>query len=91
MTFVCQNIIGKFQVVDHKSGVTLGQANIKVFNHFFDFEDNSIYSKTWLVIANLKPLSLFISLLLMLKKTFGNVNLEKRKVKVVLAITSQPL
>ena len=33
----------------------------------------------------LKPLSLFISLLLMLKKIFDNVRIEKQKVKVVLA------
>ena len=39
----------------------------------------------WLAIAKLKPLSLFISLLSMLKKAFGNVKIEKWKVKVVLA------
>ena len=44
--FVCQNIFGKLQVVDHKSGVTLGQANIKVSNHFFNFEDNPIRSNS---------------------------------------------
>ena len=33
----------------------------------------------------LKPLSLFISILLMLKKTFDNVKIDKWKVKVVLA------
>ena len=33
--------------------------------------------KGWLAIAKLKPLSLFISLLLMLKKPFGNVKIEK--------------
>ena len=46
----------------------------------------TISPKGWLAIAKLKPLSLFISLLLMLKKTFGNVKLEKRKVKVVLVV-----
>ena len=33
--------------------------------------------KGWLAIAKLKPLSLFISLLLMLKKAFDNIELEK--------------
>ena len=33
--------------------------------------------KGWLAIAKLKPLSLFISLLLMLKKAFDNVKKEK--------------
>ena len=42
-------------------------------------------SKGWLAIAKLKPLLLFISLLLMLKKAFYNVKIEKLKVKVVLA------
>ena len=41
--------------------------------------------KGWLAIAKLKPLSLFISLLLMLKKSFDNVKIEKWKVKVDLA------
>ena len=41
--------------------------------------------KGWLAIAKLKPLSLFISLLLMLKKAFDNAKIEKWKVKVVLA------
>ena len=31
----------------------------------------------WLAIAKLKPLSLFISLLLMLKKAFDNVKIDK--------------
>ena len=35
------------------------------------------YFKGWLKIAELKPLSLFISLLLMLKKAFDNVKVEK--------------
>ena len=33
--------------------------------------------KGWLTITKLKPLSLFISLLLMLKKAFDNVQIEK--------------
>ena len=33
--------------------------------------------KGWLAIAKLKPLSLFISLLLMLKKAFDNVRIRK--------------
>ena len=33
--------------------------------------------KGWLAIAKLKPLSLFISLSLMLKKAFDNVNVEE--------------
>ena len=40
-------------------------------------------SKGLLAIAKLKPLSLFISLLLMLKKAFYKVKIEKLKVKVV--------
>ena len=42
--------------------------------------------KGWLAIAKLKPLSLFISLLLMLKKAFDNIKIEKLKVKVVSAL-----
>ena len=38
-------------------------------------------SKGWLAIAKLKPLSLFISLFLMLKKAPNNVKIEKWKVK----------
>ena len=34
-------------------------------------------SKGWLAIAKLKPLSLFISLFLMLKKACDNVKIEK--------------
>ena len=34
-------------------------------------------AKGWLAIAKLKPLSLFISLFLMLKKAFDNVKIEK--------------
>ena len=43
------------------------------------------YFKGWLAIAKLKPLSLFIYLLLMLKKAFDDVKIEKWKVKVILA------
>ena len=43
-------------------------------------------SKGWLAIAKLKPLSLFNSLLSMLKKAFYNVKIEKWKVKVVSAL-----
>ena len=42
--------------------------------------------KGLLAIAKLKPLSLFISLLLMLKKALDNVKIEKWKVKVVSAL-----
>ena len=35
------------------------------------------YGKGWLDIAKLKPLSLLISPLLMLKKAFDNVKIEK--------------
>ena len=45
-----------------------------------------VYQKGWLAIAKLKPLFLFISLLLMLKKAFDNVEKEKCKVKVVSAL-----
>ena len=38
---------------------------------------NEVHRKGWLGIAKLKPLSLFISLLLMLKKAFDNVIKEK--------------
>ena len=41
--------------------------------------------KGWLAIAKLKALSLFISLISMPKKAFDNVEIEKCKVKVVLA------
>ena len=42
--------------------------------------------KGWLaIIAKLNPISLFISLLLVLKKAFDNVKIGKWKVKVVLA------
>ena len=41
--------------------------------------------KGWLVITKLKPLSLFISLLLMLKKAFDNIKIEKWKVRVLFA------
>ena len=34
-------------------------------------------TKGWLAIAKLKPLSLFISLLVMLTKPFDNVKIEK--------------
>ena len=44
------------------------------------------FSKGWLAIAKLKPLLLFISLLSMLKKAFDNVEKEKWKVIVVLAL-----
>ena len=47
-----------------------------IFSHTFFF-------KGWLAIAKLKSLSHFISLLLMLKKAFYNVKIEKLKVKVV--------
>ena len=42
--------------------------------------------KGWLAIAKIKTLSLFISLLLMLKKALDNVKKEKWKVKVVSAL-----
>ena len=42
-------------------------------------------NKSWPAIAKLKPLSIFISLLLMHEKAFDNVKIEKWKVKVVLA------
>ena len=45
-----------------------------------------INPKGLLAIAKLKPLSLFISLLLMLKKALDNVKKEKWKVKVVSAL-----
>ena len=49
---------------------------------FFD----EIFPKGLLAIAKLKPLSLFISLLLMLKKALDNVKIGKWKVKVVSAL-----
>ena len=39
------------------------------------------YPKGWLAIAMLKPLSLFISLLLMQEKAFGNLKIERWKVR----------
>ena len=52
-----------------------------------DDEEKSynLFVKDWLAIAKLKPLSLFISLLLMIKKAFDNIKEGKWKVKVVLA------
>ena len=38
---------------------------------------NVFFSKGWLAIAKLKPLSLFISLLLMLKKALDNGKMVK--------------
>ena len=46
----------------------------------------NLFWKGWQAIAKLKPLSLFISLLLMLKKAVDNVKKEKWKVKVVSAL-----
>ena len=45
-----------------------------------------IRQKGWIAIAKLKPLSLFISVLLILKKALDNVKMEKWKVKVVSAL-----
>ena len=36
-----------------------------------------IYQKGWLAIAKLKPLSLFISISLMLRKAFDDVKIDK--------------
>ena len=49
-------------------------------------KDRTEDQKGLLAIAKLKPISLFISLLLMLKKAFDNVKIEKWKVKVVSAL-----
>ena len=38
-------------------------------------ESESVLTKGWLAIAKLKPLSLFIPLLLMLKKAFENAKI----------------
>ena len=43
----------------------------------FEQHLRSIYHKGWLAIAKLKPLSLLISLLSMLKKAFDNVKIKK--------------
>ena len=45
-----------------------------------------VAAKGLLAIAKLKPLSLFISLLLVLKKALDNVEIEKWKVKAVSAL-----
>ena len=54
-----------------------GEATGKVFN----FQERVQYTrhriKGWLAIAKLKPLSLFISLLLMLKKALDNGKMVK--------------
>ena len=42
-----------------------------------DAVDKLMFSKGWLAIAKLKPLSLFISQSLMLEKAFDNVNVEE--------------
>ena len=54
-------------------------------NPFVDKRKYKHVIKGWQAIAKLKPLSLFIYLLLMLKKAFDNVRIEKWKVKVILA------
>ena len=51
--------------------------------------DVKMIQKGWLVIAKLKPLSLFISLLLMLKKAFDNREMKSEN-GFSLAIASQP-
>ena len=58
-----------------KKRIFHGQADLTVskcenFDPFFHLKD-------WIAIAKLKPLSLFISLSLMLKKAFVNVKIEK--------------
>ena len=42
-----------------------------------EYQRKCLILKDWLAIAQLKPLSLFISLLLMLKKVFDNVKIAK--------------
>ena len=49
-------------------------------------EMGNIPQKGWQAIAKLKPLSLFICLLSMLKKALDNVKIDKWKVKVVSAL-----
>ena len=53
-----------------------------------DDEEKSynLFVKDWQAMAELKPLSLFISLLLTLKKALDNVKKDKWKVKVVSAL-----
>ena len=46
---------------------------------------SGVAHKGWLAIAKLKSLSLFISLLLMLKKAIHNIKMEGWKMKVVFA------
>ena len=41
------------------------------------FDVSKVFSKGWLASAKLRPLSLFISLLLMLKEAFDNARIEK--------------
>ena len=59
----------------------MGTENQLILSITFVFFDKGL-----LAIAKLKPLSLFISLLLMLKKALDNVKIEKWKVKVVSAL-----
>ena len=54
----------------------------KIFATGVNFSRNNTFSriisrKGWLAIAKLKSLSLFMSLLLMLKKAFDNVKIEQ--------------
>ena len=53
---------------DYKNGQMLAKKKTVKFRKF---------RKGWLAIAKLKPLSLFISILLMLKKALDNVKIEK--------------
>ena len=59
--------------------------SLKQYVYKYFLNANAQFAKGWLAIAKLKPLSLFISLLSILKKAFENVKIVKRKVNVVLA------
>ena len=71
--------------------ILISRTNIESFNSYIGFWNTGEGPSIYYVIQNLglqrhlKPLSLCIFLLSMLKKAFENVKKEKRKVKVVLA------
>ena len=68
-----------------KSGFSLEMVAIPFAEDLDQENIANTFWKGWLAIDKLKSLSIFISLLLMLKKAIDNVKIEKWKVKVVLA------
>ena len=77
MTFAVRSVIFSSSI---QGKMNVGEVVLTVLIHLWIMKEFCIcdMSKGWLaIIAKLKPLSLFISLLLMLKKAFDNVKIEK--------------